>query len=80
MNLTFSAKVEPDILKALVKTYFQKSGLHVGITVLDREILKDAMKHPEKYPSLTVRIYGFSEYFICLPKWQQLAILNRTAY
>ena len=80
MNLTFSSAVRPEILRALVETYFKKGGLHVGITVLDREVLKDAMKHPEKYRSLTVRMYGFSEYFITLPEWQQIAVLNRTAY
>jgi formate C-acetyltransferase len=80
LNLTFSSAVSADILGALIKTYFKKGGMHCGITVLDREVLKDAMAHPEKYPSLTVRLYGFSEYFVCLPKWQQLAVLNRTAY
>ncbi len=80
LNLTFSSKVEPEILKALVETYFQKGGLHIGISVLDRETLLDAMKHPEKYPALTVRLYGFSEYFISLPLWQQEAVLARTAY
>lgn len=80
LNLTFSQAVEPKILQALIETYFRQGGLHGGITVLEREVLRDAMKHPEKYPALTVRLYGFSEYFISLPEWQQLAILNRTAY
>ncbi len=80
LNLTFSAAVEPAILRALVETYFQNGGLHVGMTVLDRLTLLDAMEHPEKYPTLTVRLYGFSEYFISLPRWQQLAVLERTAY
>lgn len=80
LNLTFSSKIEPDILRALVETYFEKGGLHVGITVLDRNTLLDATKHPEKYPTLTVRLYGFSEYFISLPVWQQEAVLARTAY
>lgn len=80
LNLTFSSDVRPEILRALTETYFQQGGLHVGITVLNREVLRDAMKHPEKYKSLTVRLYGFSEYFISLPEWQQLAVLNRTAY
>ena len=80
LNLTFSKKMSPDILKALVVSYFQMGGFHTGISVVDRETLKDAMVHPEKYKSLTVRLYGFSEYFISLPEWQQLAILNRTEY
>lgn len=80
LNLTFSAAVAPQILQALVETYFQNGGLHVGMTVLDRATLLDAMAHPEKYPTLTVRLYGFSEYFISLPLWQQQAVLARTAY
>ena len=80
LNLTFSSSVDPKILEALVTTYFQKGGLHVGMTVLNRETLQDAMKHPEKYKTLTVRMYGFSEYFVNLAEWQQLAVLNRTVY
>ena len=80
LNLTFSAGPDPAILRALVKTYFGQGGLHIGITVLCRETLLDAMEHPERYRSLTVRLYGFSEYFVSLPPWQQLAVLNRTAY
>lgn len=38
------------------------------------------MRNPDKYKSLTVRLYGFSEYFVSLPAWQQLAVINRTAY
>ena len=80
LNLTFSSAVEPKVLEALAQTYFEKGGLHIGITVLDRSALLDAMEHPEKYPTLTVRLYGFSEYFISLPRWQQQAVLNRTTY
>lgn len=80
LNLTFSQKLRPEILQALVVSYFQIGGFHVGISVIDRDTLLDAMEHPEKYKSLTVRLYGFSEYFVSLPKWQQLAVLNRTEY
>ncbi len=80
LNLTFSSKVNPEILSALIQGYFKMGGIHVGISVVDKEVLRDAMKHPEKYPTLTVRLYGFSEYFISLPEWQQLAVINRTDY
>ncbi len=80
LNITFSHRAEAEILQALVTAYFNKGGLHVGMTVLDRETLEDAMKHPEKYKTLTVRMYGFSEYFVGLAEWQQRAVLNRTAY
>ncbi len=80
LNLTFSQKMSPEILQTLIVSYFNIGGLHVGISVIDREKLQDAMKNPEKYKSLTVRLYGFSEYFVSLPEWQQIAVLNRTEY
>jgi len=80
LNLTFSQRMTPSILQSLVTAYFQMGGLHVGISVVDHDTLRDAMDHPEKYRSLTVRLYGFSEYFVSLPKFQQLAILHRTTY
>lgn len=80
LNVTFSRSVPPEILKALTVSYFELGGLHMGISVVNSKELKDAMIHPDRYRSLTVRMYGFSEYFISLPKWQQLAIINRTQY
>ena len=80
LNLTFAQKVTPKILQSLIISYFQMGGFHVGISVIDRNTLTDAMANPDKYKSLTVRLYGFSEYFTSLPKWQQIAVLNRTEY
>ncbi len=80
LNLTFSRQMDAEILASLIRSYFEMGGLHVGISIIDRETLQDAMEHPEKYKSLTVRLYGFSEYFISLPDWQQRAVLNRTDY
>ncbi len=79
-NIAFAQKTPVDILKALVLGFFDNGGFHIGVTVMNREMLLDAMEHPEKYQSLTVRLYGFSEYFVNLPKWQQLAVINRTEY
>ncbi len=80
LNLTFSQKIKPELLQAFVVSYFNMGGFHVGISVVDKDTLKDAMINPDKYKSLTVRVYGFSEYFTSLPKWQQIAVLNRTEY
>ncbi|MBE6703360.1 MAG: hypothetical protein E7585_08140 [Ruminococcaceae bacterium] len=80
LNLTFAHDVSPDTLKALLLSYFKMGGLHASICIVNKDTLRDAMVHPEKYKTLTVRMYGFSEYFISLPEWQQLAIINRTAY
>ena len=61
-------------------SYFNMGGLHVGISVINRSDLQAAMIDPDQYKSLTVRLYGFSEYFVSLPEWQQIAVLNRTEY
>ena len=79
LNLSFSGSQPPELLRALICAYFEAGGLHTGISVIDRQQLQDAMAHPENHSALTVRLYGFSEYFVSLPEWQQLALLERTA-
>ena len=67
-----------DTLKVLLDSYFEKTGHHININVLDREILLDAMEHPEKYPQLTIRVSGYAVNFIKLSKRHQLDIISRT--
>lgn len=76
-NLTLSTKLNNDTLQALIESYFELGGLHVGITYVSRAELEDAIAHPEKYKSLTVRLYGYSEYFTKMPHWQQIEYLER---
>lgn len=65
-------------LAALIRTYFKKGGQEVQINATSREVLKDAMDHPENYQNLVVRVSGFSAFYVTLDRPVQLDILNRT--
>jgi len=65
-------------VKDLLRAYFKSGGLQVQINVVDRDTLKNAQKHPEEYKDLIVRVWGFSAYFIELPKEFQDHIIERT--
>ncbi|MBQ7720464.1 MAG: hypothetical protein IJT56_07745 [Clostridia bacterium] len=67
-------------LAALIKVYFAKGGQEMQINSVSRETLKDAMKSPEKYEDLVVRVSGFSAYFTRLDPGVQKDILERTEH
>ena len=50
------------------------------VTIVDHNELRDAQKHPEKYPNLLVRVCGFSAVFVNLDKDVQEEIISRTLY
>ncbi|MCR4925414.1 MAG: formate C-acetyltransferase [Clostridiales bacterium] len=65
-------------LTHLLDGYFDETGHHINVNVIQREVLIDAMEHPELYPQLTVRVSGYAVNFIKLTREQQEDIINRT--
>jgi pyruvate formate-lyase/glycerol dehydratase family glycyl radical enzyme len=62
----------------LIDLYFSYGGHHLQINCQDRRVFIDAQKHPEKYPTLLVRVAGYIANFIELPKSVQDEIIART--
>ena len=69
-----------DLLPSLIESYFSLGGLHLQVNTFDAATLEDAMKSPERYPDLMVRVTGFSAYFTQLSRAVQEDVLRRHKY
>lgn len=64
----------------LVQKYIELGGHQLQLNSVNRDRLIDAQRHPEKYPNLIVRVWGWSGYFNELDKSFQDHIIRRTEY
>jgi formate C-acetyltransferase len=80
-------KLSPDLpkgeenLKKLayaIRTFFIMGGHHVQFNVVSAELLREAQKRPQDFQDLMIRVAGYSDYFVNLPKGLQDEIIART--
>lgn len=68
-------------LANLVRTALNDKHIHhIQFNCQDKEVLLDAQKHPEKYPTLMVRVAGYSVYFTDLSTVVQNDVISRTEH
>ncbi|SHF16356.1 formate C-acetyltransferase [Desulfofundulus australicus DSM 11792] len=82
-------KLTPDLLEGeeniknlarLIRTFFHMGGHHVQFNVVSAELLRQAQERPADFQDLMVRVAGYSDYFVNLPKGLQEEIIARTEH
>lgn len=73
-----SRHVDLEKWAVLLRTYFELGGMSVQYSVVNRDELKIAQKHPDLYKDLIVRVGGYSARFVDLSREIQDEFIART--
>lgn len=79
-TLGATAEQRCENLVTIMDGYFSKDAHHLNVNVLNRELLEDAMNHPELYPQLTIRVSGYAVNFVRLTRAQQQDVIARSFF
>jgi len=88
-GVTLNMRLDPEIFKEnggmqrtmdLIRTFVDQKIFMVQINVISSEILRAAQKAPDKYRDVMVKVAGYSDYFVSLPKALQEGIIARTEH
>lgn len=85
MNLRLSPQLlatdrDLDNFVSFLRTIEELGVYHIQFNVVSSETLRKAMKEPENYRDLMVRVASYVAYFVDLTKAQQLDIISRTEH
>lgn len=64
-------------LIGILKNACNNGTFEIQLNVMDKATLIDAKAHPDKYPNLIVRVWGFSAYFNDLPEEYKDNLIRR---
>ena len=80
MRLNLSGMTEDKMIavKSLIKTFMARNGFELQVNAVSPETLENAMREPEKYADLLVRIGGYSDFFVRQSPQLQREILARS--
>ena len=79
VNVKINKGVEPEKIAALIKGYLNTHGSQLQFNIVDTQTLIEAQKNPDEYKDLLVRIGGYSDFFVTIPKSLQDELISRTA-
>lgn len=78
VNVKINKGIDTDKIVALIKGYLKTHGAQLQFNIVDAKTLIDAQKNPEIYKDLLVRIGGYSDFFVTIPKGLQDEIISRS--
>ncbi|WP_423787040.1 glycyl radical protein [Intestinibaculum porci] len=76
----FATQAGRDNFERFLRVFVDLEIPHIQFNVVNREDLLDAKAHPERHRSLTIRVAGYTAYFVELAGKLQDEIIARTSY